>query len=438
MEEEGYSWKVPRIPFPAVHIAAYTRAPMRTASGMTPAAEGLDEATAFAALYESGLSTREIGELAGCSHQTVRRRLSASGVSCRERDAANDAKASAMHLALEAYKREHGLLDAKGVARTAGCASVAVSRLRRDGRIDGFVYAGPWRGRHPWLYTSDTPARVAAILGRRLSPPKRTASGMTPAATVSLDDAAALAELYESGLSTREIAELAGCSHQTVRRRLSAYGVPRRERAAASMAKFSIIRLDFEEYKRVHSLLDANDVARAAGCHSVTVGKLRRAGEIDGIVYAGPWRGPTSPWLYTSDTPARVSAILWRHAEQLAGKRAVACRERWAARKAKGEQYGKPRRGVTKPCPNCGRSTYLHPGHADRPGFCGRRCWGLYRFRRQLHLGFVEGRERWWGPRARKKWEPIWTFVRTAALGGASKGEAAAKKTIKTAIQLVA
>jgi transcriptional regulator with XRE-family HTH domain len=134
----------------------------------------------------------------------------------------------------------------------------------------------------------------------------------------------------------------------------------------------------FEVYKRETKLLDAGELAAAIGCHPHSLTEAARLGRMAPAFfdrYPGDWPESSRPLLFKPEDGPAIQALL-------RDGRAESCRrlmtDWWARRRASGDTSGtRPRTGVVKPCPGCGRKKYLRPSHAEAPGW-HLRCWARH------------------------------------------------------------
>lgn len=100
-----------------------------------------------------------------------------------------------------------------------------------------------------------------------------------PTSACSVAAAGAIARLYESGSSLREIADVVGCSHEQVRLVLEQYGVERRPLVQRALEPGT------EEFEEAVQLFEAGlslvEVGERVGVSAKTVGKSLRAAGID-------------------------------------------------------------------------------------------------------------------------------------------------------------
>jgi hypothetical protein len=252
-----------------------------------------------------------------------------------------------------------------------------------------------------WIAKGALEARVRRPRGRRV------------VTLVAVDDVVAIAETRRTAArqarvrrsyvddpeaTLKSVAALYGISEQAAFRAVNGAARGNREAPTARIARV----------KAERSLLDRQELAEAAGCSIVTVGRYRRAG------------------VLSVERVDRIDLFPHSAIAELARARAEAHRRHDEVLAAARRAGTKPRRGELVACAcECGRSTYIFGyrlrGRPERRFYASLGCWARHRWKigavsRELVTGWPSG-----SGRARQRWLGRWDGRRYGHLGGRPK-----------------
>lgn len=224
----------------------------------------------MADLYESGMTVQEVATELECSHTTVKQALDEHGIEVRRKTFSEEEQRRIVKL------YESGLTQQE-VAEKIGCSLETVRQVRRKHgvKVRQRFFSAEERRRMADLHRGGLshakiadkfgcrPSVVTKVLAREDSPKKRTDKRFK----LSDQKRRRIVDLYEKGLTQKEIAEKCGCSIETVRRIRRKYGVEARRTTFSSKDEQRIVKL----YK---SGLSQKEVAAQFGCYHLTVKKI--------------------------------------------------------------------------------------------------------------------------------------------------------------------